>query len=99
MIDTGSVLEITVSIVFGGIAGFCAIMLWPRTRDPAWMLVIVGLVVNYGGLVFRALELFGVASIQIRDPLGAQVVRLVFFNLPYLLYSLGFIIKFRRRGD
>lgn len=91
------ILETMAAVVSGGIAGVFAILLWPRTRDPAWMLVVAGAVVNYGGLVYRALEAFGIAGPGNVPPEVALAARLVFYNLPYVLYSLGFLVRYLRK--
>jgi len=91
------IIEMIVSLITGGLAAFFAIMCWPKTREPSWMFFIVGIVINFGALVFRALDLFGVNSIALEDPRAQEILRIIFYNLPYLLYSLGFLLKFRSR--
>ena len=36
-----------VKLVVGGAAAFCAVLLWARTKDSAWMSVVAGTVVKY----------------------------------------------------
>jgi hypothetical protein len=86
-----------ISIVTGAVATFCAIMLWPRTRDLAWMLIIIGTIVHYGAVIFQALEVFGVARIHVSDETISAVIRAALLNLPFIFYSLGFIIMIRRK--
>jgi hypothetical protein len=86
-----------ISIVTGAIATFLAIMLWPRTRDLAWMLVIIGTIVHYGAIVFQALEVFGVARIHVSDETAGALIRAALLNLPLVFYSLGFVVMIRRK--
>jgi hypothetical protein len=91
-------LQMIISIVIGAFATFCAIMLWPRTRDLAWMLIIIGTIVHYGAVIFQALEVFGVARIQVADETAGTLIRSALMNLPFVLYALGFIIMIRRKS-
>jgi hypothetical protein len=86
-----------ISIVTGAIATFLAIMLWPRTRDLAWMLIIIGTIVHYGAIVFQALEVFGVARIHVNDETAGALIRAALLNLPLVFYSLGFVVMIRRK--
>jgi hypothetical protein len=86
-----------ISIVTGAVATFLAIMLWPRTRDLAWMLVIIGTIVHYGAIVFQALEVFGVARIHVNDETVGALIRAALLNLPFIFYSLGFVVMIRRK--
>jgi hypothetical protein len=91
-------LQMIISIVTGAFATFFAIMLWPRTRDLAWMLVIIGTVVHYGAIIFQALEVFGIARVMVSDEMSATLIRAALLNVPFLFYSLGFIIMIRRKS-
>lgn len=90
-------LQMIISIATGAVATFCAIMLWPRTRDLAWMLVIIGTIVHYGAIIFQALEVFGVARIHVSDETASSLIRAALLNLPFIFYSLGFIVMIRRK--
>ena len=91
-------LQMVISIVTGAVATFCAIMLWPRTRDLAWMLIIIGTIVHYGAIIFQALEVFGVARIHVSDETASALIRAAFINLPFLFYTLGFITMIKRKS-
>ena len=36
-----------VKLVLGGLLAFLAIMLWSKTRDPAWMALVAGAITGY----------------------------------------------------
>ena len=40
----GDMVLSIVKLVLGGISAFCAIMLWSKTRDAAWMSLAAGVV-------------------------------------------------------
>lgn len=94
--------EVTVTLlsrlVFGAIATFLAIILWSKTRDTAWMFVVIGTVVGYGEAVFSTLEAFGLARMDLVVIGGVSVVRLVFANLPMMFYSIAFLIMVIRKS-
>jgi hypothetical protein len=85
-------------LVFGAVATFLAIMVWSKTRDSAWMFVVIGTIVAYGDAVFTALEAFGLARIDVFMVMGVSVIRLLFANLPMLLYAIAFLIVIVRRS-
>ena len=58
--DSGQILFITSRLILGALAAFFAIMLWSKTRDTAWMLVVIGAIAGYIEIVYSILELFGI---------------------------------------
>lgn len=49
-------------LILGALAAFFAIMLWSKTRDAAWMLLIIGAIAAYIETVYAVLNLFGIAG-------------------------------------
>ncbi|MDR1239949.1 MAG: hypothetical protein LBK27_07535 [Treponema sp.] len=60
--DTGQIVYITSRLVLGALASFFAIMLWSKTRDVAWMLIVIGTVAAYIETVYSILDIFGVSG-------------------------------------
>jgi hypothetical protein len=58
--DTGQTAYIISQLVLGAAAVFLAILFWPRTRDAAWMLVIIGTILIYIETVYNILNIFGI---------------------------------------
>ena len=85
-------------LVVGAVATFLAILVWSKTRDAAWMFVVVGTIIAYGDAVFTALEFFGLAHIDLFVVQGVSVVRLVLANLPMLFFALAFLLVVVRRS-
>ena len=83
--------------VLGAIATFLAIMLWSRTRDSAWMLIVVGTIAHYGEIVFTALESFGVVRLDVVTIGSIAVFPLILANLPTLFFILAFLVMVVRR--
>ncbi len=90
-------LGLIINIGIGAVATVLALALWPRTRDPAWMLIILGTVVHYGSLVFQSLEIFGVATLAVSDPWLSTIIRALLTNGSFIFFAIAFVITIRRR--
>ncbi len=97
--NTDATVTLLSRLVFGAIATFLAIILWSKTRDSAWMFVVIGTVVGYGEAVYSTLEAFGLAKMQLLVVWDVSIVRLVFANLPMIFYSIAFLIMVIRRSS
>jgi uncharacterized membrane protein len=60
--DTGQTIYIFSQLILGAAAAFLAILLWPKIREAAWMLVIFGAIVAYIETVYSILKIFGIAG-------------------------------------
>ena len=60
--DSGQTVFILSQLILGAIATFFAIMLWSRTRDAAWMLIIIGAILAYIEIVYSILGIFGIGE-------------------------------------
>jgi len=87
--EQGQILLIMSQLGFGAVAAFLAIMLWSRTRNAAWMLIIIGAIVAYIEIVYYVLEMFGMNF----NILFIGSVPIVSFILP-LLRMFFFIAAF-----
>lgn len=83
--------------VLGALATFLAIMVWSKTRDTAWMLIVIGTVAHYGEVVFSALETLGVVRLDFVTIGEVAVFPLVLANLPTLFFILAFLVIVSRR--
>lgn len=85
-------------LIAGFAATFLAIILWSKTRDTAWMFIVIGTIVSYGEIVFTALRAFGVVKADLLKLYGVSIFEVVLVNLPLLFYSTAFIIMIARRS-
>jgi hypothetical protein len=60
--ELGQLIYVLGRLILGAAASFLAIMLWPRTRDLAWIFVIIGSITAYVETVFSVLILFGIVG-------------------------------------
>lgn len=57
--SVGILVYLVSRLVVVAITAFLAILLWSRTRDLAWMLIVIGAVASYADLLFDLLVRFG----------------------------------------
>ncbi len=92
----GTAVVLGIQLVVGAIATFLAILLWSRTRDAAWMLIVIGTIAHYGALVFSGLELLGLVSLDGLVVSGVPLGRVLISSLPMLFFIGAFIIMVAR---
>jgi len=88
--NAGQTIFITSQLCLGAAAAFLAILLWPKIRDAAWMLVIFGTIIAYIETVYSILKIFGISADEF---LVFYSVPLISFLLP-TIRTLFFIIAF-----
>ena len=97
--DSGQVVYIFSRLILGALASFFAIMLWSKTRDIAWMLIVAGTIAAYVETVYAILNLFGISG---RITIGAvPLLSILLPCLPTAFLIAAFIVmvarKFRSR--
>ncbi|MDR1655096.1 MAG: hypothetical protein LBR96_03780 [Treponema sp.] len=95
--DIGELVFIVSRLVLGALASFFAIMLWSKTRDIAWMLMVIGTIAAYVEIVYSILELFGITE---GDTFTLGSVPLASIVLPCLrmaFFIIAFIIMVLRK--
>lgn len=85
-----------IKLVLGGIAAFLAILLWSKTRDPAWMCIICGTIIAYAGVVVDLMTTMGMIAIKGLEFSGLPLLTVIFAVIPVLFYIAGFLIMIRR---
>lgn len=86
-------------LVVGAVATFLAILVWSRTREAAWVLVVAGVLATYAGIIWATLEQFGILSLETFRVSVVPVGALVAQNLPVLLFIAAFtVFLVKRRG-
>jgi len=96
--DTGQTIYIFSQLILGAIAAFLAIFLWPKIRDPAWMLIIIGTIVVYAETVYSILRIFGISD---DDFLIIGSIPLISFILPTLrtfFFITAFVIMIYKQS-
>ena len=88
-------------LTLGAIAAFFAIMLWSRTRDVAWMLMVIGTIAAYVETVYSILNLLGISGSDIFVIGTMPVISIILPCLPtvFIIAALAVMVvrKYRRR--
>ena len=48
-----------IKLVLGVITAFLAFSLWAKTKDAAWICLVLGFVISYAGIVYQLILDFG----------------------------------------
>ncbi|MDR1443627.1 MAG: hypothetical protein LBI94_01995 [Treponema sp.] len=89
--DSGQATLIVSRLVIGALAVFFAIMLWSRTRDTAWILIIGGTIAAYGDILYTVLNLFGIAAAL--PVIGSvPLLTIILSNIPAVFYVSAFLV-------
>jgi hypothetical protein len=98
--DLGKIIFISSGLCLGALAAFFAIMLWSKTRDVAWMLMVIGTIAAYINTVYSILNEFGITE---GSPLmvgSHTLASIVLPNLPSVFFIAAFLVmvvrKYRR---
>jgi hypothetical protein len=98
--DSGQVTFIISRLALGALASFFAIMLWSKTRDIAWMLMVIGTIAAYVETVYSILELFGITGGTVLSIGSVPLVSSVLPCLPTVFLIAAFAVmvfrKYRR---
>ena len=95
--NAGLTVYLVSRLAVAATTAFLAIVLWSRTRDLAWMLIVIGAIASYADILFDLLVRFGLLDEARLSPFGLPLGRIVFSNLPYLFLSAAFLVMILRR--
>jgi len=84
-----------IDLILGAVATFFAIELWSRTREPAWMFMVIAVIAWFGGVVFRVLESFGIVAPTERFVLGLSLYPILVESVPWLLIIVALLTAIR----
>ena len=95
--DTGQLVYIISRLSLGAIAAFFAILLWSRTRDIAWMLMVIGAIAAYVETVYSILELFGITGDNLLSIGSVPVISILLPCLPVFFIAAAFAVMVFRK--
>jgi len=96
MIGPSEISVLLTDLLLSGIAAFTAIMLWSLTREPAWMLIIIGLVIRFGDVAFQMLDRFGIIAVIELRVYGIPVFWVLLRAIPLFFIIAGLVAMIRR---
>ena len=94
--DSGHVIYIVCRLALGAVAVFFAILLWARTRDVGWMLVIIGAIASYVEVVYSILELLGITGATVNGAGSKSVVSIMLSCLPLIFFIAALAVMAAR---
>jgi hypothetical protein len=95
--DAGEVIYISSQLITGALASFFAIMLWSKTRDVAWMLIVIGAISAYVNTVYSILDYFGIIGDAVFSIGTIPFTSIVLPILPPIFLSIAFVIMIIRK--
>jgi len=90
--DTGQAIYIFSQLILGAAAAFLAILLWPRIRETAWLLVIFGAIVAYIETVYSILQKFGIAGGELVILGSIPVISFILPSVRMIFFIVAFAI-------
>jgi hypothetical protein len=90
--DIGEIIFISSRLFLGAVAAFFAIMLWSKTRDVAWMLMVIGMIAAYVETVYSILELFGITASAAANIGSVPITSILLPNLPVVFFIIAFVV-------
>jgi hypothetical protein len=94
--DMGQVVFFSMRLLLGALASFFAIMLWSKTRDVAWMLIVVGTIIAYIEIIYSILDFFGIGSGNIFVIGSVPLVSFILAPLQLMSFIAAFLIMVLR---
>jgi hypothetical protein len=95
--SAGDTVLLASRLAVSAVAAFLAILLWSRTRDLAWMLVVIGVIASYAEILFDLLSRLGLVDESSYFLFGLPLGRILLVNLPYLFLCAALVVMIRRR--
>ncbi len=96
--DVGEIVLISSRLALGAVSSFLAIVLWSKTRDVAWMLIVVATIAAYAETVYAILDRFGLTE-GVQLAIGSvPLASIIMPNLPTLLYIVAFTVMVARKS-
>jgi len=84
-------------LVLGAISSFLAILLWSRTRDAAWIFVIISAIITYVEIIYSILNLLGVIGQNILPENAALIISILLSCMPIVFIIAAFSVMALRK--
>jgi hypothetical protein len=93
----GEIVLLVSRLGVAALAAFLAILLWSRTRDLAWMLIVISVIASYADLLFGLLAQLGIVDESRYELWGLPIAKIILANLPYLFLCAALMVMIRRK--
>jgi hypothetical protein len=95
--DSGQIVIISSRLALGALASFFAIILWSKTRDVAWMFVVIGILAAYVETIYSIMELLGIGGSWLPRIGSVSLTAIVLTVLPSVFFIAAFLVMVTRR--
>jgi hypothetical protein len=95
-LGTGDIAVIT-RLIVGALCTFFAILLSSKTREPAWLFIIFGVICTYVQVVLLTLEGFGIFDTKALL-YGVPVLQIAIENVPLAFIATGLVLAVRSKS-
>jgi hypothetical protein len=96
--DKGQLVYMISRLTLGAAAVFFAIVLWSKTRDTAWMLVVIGVIAGYVETVYSVLQSFGITGGAGPAVDSVTLLSILLSNLPAAFFLAAFVTALARKN-
>ena len=90
--DAGQVTYILSQLILGALASFLAIMLWSKTRDAAWMLIVIGTIAAYIEIIYSILNHFGFINADFLPIGSVSLAAIILPSLRMIFFIAAFLV-------
>jgi len=94
--DVGEIIYITSRLLLGAVTAFFAIMLWSKTRNVAWMLMVIGMIAAYVETVYSILGMLGITELTELNVGSVPLASILLPNLPTVFFLAAFLVMVAR---
>ncbi|MDR2444836.1 MAG: hypothetical protein LBD44_02710 [Spirochaetaceae bacterium] len=95
--DTGSLVLIVSRLLFSAVAAVFAIVTWSKTREAAWMLLVLSAISSYAETVYSILEMFGITKDFFPVIGSVPVATIIVSCLPSIFFIAAFWVFLAKR--
>jgi hypothetical protein len=95
--DSGEIVYISSRLILGALTAFFAIMLWFKTRDAAWMLMVTATLAAYVEAVYSILTRFGIIKAMNAAEGSVPLASIMLPNLPDVFILSAFLVMVFRQ--
>lgn len=90
------ILAQIIRIAASGLSAFAGILLWSKTREGPWFIVIVSSVLFFVLEVYKSLVLFGIGGTAFFSEEIQMIFEMIGDSLPFVFLFVAFLVKLRQ---
>ena len=84
-------------LILGALASFLAIILWSKTRDLAWMMIIIATIMAYLGTLYEIMSEFGIINVSSLTIGSLPLMSVLLPSLPTIFVITAFLVMVNRK--